>query len=59
MKNYTKEYLIKISVESNQLDDRRPSIVKEIVKVEDEFDDVSDIWDVINAAKEEFNHNSK
>ena len=48
-----KEYLIKISVESNQLDDKRPPIVKEVVKTEDDFDDVSDIWDAINAAKEE------
>ena len=59
MKNYTKEYLIKISVESNQLEDKQTPVVKEIVKTEDEFDGVSDVWDAINAAKEEFNHNSK
>ena len=51
-----KEYLIKISVESNAWDDKRPPIVKEIVKTEDALDDVSDIWDAINLAKEEFNH---
>ena len=59
MKNYTKEYLIKISVESNQLEDKQTPVVREIVKTEDEFNDVSDVWDAINAAKEEFNHNSK
>ena len=48
------EYLIKISVESNNLDDKRFPIVKEIVKTEDNLDDVSDVWDVINAAKEAF-----
>jgi len=52
--NMKKEYLIKISVESNFSDDRRPAVAREIVKNEDDLDDVSDIWEVICSAVEEF-----